>query len=417
MRIPEDSSSAPSRGPSLRIAPAADSAPGAPGEESPPAPLLVPGRPGADTTATSRAASAREKFRLGLGFERQGLGAPAIAAYQSALRLDPSFPQVNYHMGRIYLTRGELREAARCFAGEVRRHPENLTADRELGLALARLGDSTRAIARLERLTRARPDDDENWRALGFAYSTAGRTPQAEEVLRRAIKLSPQRAAEHRDLGVLLASAGREEEAREEYRKALALDRKDASVWLNLANLERRAGHLERALELYREAEARDSNFSLAVQGQIGALTQLERDAEAGAVYRRWLRTRPDDHNARLEAVRHFNGLGRGDIGLELARDGVRWNRRSGDAHMILGIALQYRGDARAALAELRSAEKLFPERGARAKVRDLIVALRAGAPDSLRAMFEADSVAHAEKADSLARPARADSAAGGGKP
>jgi tetratricopeptide (TPR) repeat protein len=238
-------------------------------------------------------------------------------------------------------------------------------------------------------------------------------------VLRRAIKLSPRRAAEHRDLAVLLASLGREDEAREEYQKALAVDPNDASVWVNLANLERRAGNLERALELYREAEQRDSNFSLAVQGQIGVLTQLKRDTEAGNIYRRWLRLRPDDHNARLEAVRHFNEAGRGDIGLELARDGVRQNRRSGDAHMIMGIALQYRGQARAALAELRSAEKFFTEPGARARVQEMIATMRAAAPDSLRAMFAADSVAHAVDSTAAtarrraAGPSRADNGAG----
>ena len=55
------------------------------------------------------------------------------------------------------------------------------------------------------------------------------------------------------------------------------------------------------------------------------------------------------------------------------------------------------RGDTRGALAELRRAEKLF--RGSvseQERVRKTIAAMRASAPDSLRALFAADSAASA---------------------
>jgi tetratricopeptide (TPR) repeat protein len=285
-----------------------------------------------------------------------------------------------------------------------------VAADRELGLALARLGDTTRAIERLERLTQARPREDENWRALGFAYSTAGRRQQAETVLRHAIALPPRRALEHRDLGVLLGALGKPDEARQEYRKALALDDREASVWFNLGNLEARAGRPEPALDAYRKAEARDSTAALAIQGQLAMLDELGRQEERGATFRRWLRLRPDDHNARLEAVRHFNAQLRPDIALEIARDGLRQNRGSPDARMILGIAYQFAGHTREALTELRRSQRQFGSSVGAARAEEMVATLRRSAPDSLRALFAADSVAAAARADSLRSRARDDS-------
>jgi tetratricopeptide (TPR) repeat protein len=257
------------------------------------------------------------------------------------------------------------------------------------------LGRTKLGTDRLERLTRILPNDDESWRALSFAYSSAGRTRDAERALRRAIQLAPNRAVEHRDLGVLLAKLERPREAREEYVRALAVDSSDATVWYNLGNLERRGGDPERALASYRAAEARDSGFALPLQGQIHALTDLGREREAGEVYRRWLKIQPDDHNARVEAVRLYGRMGRRDIAIELARDGVRHDPRSPDARMIHGMELEAQGQTRAALTELRRAEALFRTREEREQVEVLIETMRASAPDSLRAMFAADSAAH----------------------
>ncbi len=364
--------------------------------ESASVPLVVPGRQARADTAASPREQARLNYRLGLTLERKRMNAAAIEAYKKALRFDPTYPGASYRAGLLFLGRGQISDAVSRFESELRAHPGDADAARELGLALARIDQSPRALVVLERLTHRQPDDDEAWRALGFVYKHAGRLKDAETALRKAIQLKPARSGEHRDLALLLGSTGRIEEARAEYRRAAALDPRDATVWYNFGNLERRAGRLEQALAHFRGAEARDSGFSLASQGQIDVLLRLERQAEAGEAYRRWLRVRPDDHNARLEAVRLFDRIGREDIAVELAREGVRRAPRAGDSHLILGMVLGSHGDMKGALAEMRKAETLFTTREEREKVRQMIALLRTGAKDSMRALFAADSTAHA---------------------
>jgi tetratricopeptide (TPR) repeat protein len=365
--------------------------------ETEPAPLLVPGRPSpADTAVRSRAQRARDYVAAGRSLERDRSPAAAIAAYRNAVMLDPKVPDAYARLGALFLEAGELEEARQCFVAELTNHPGNTEAGRSLGLVLARTGDHEHAIQQLRLLTRRDPGDAASWEALGFAYVAARRPKDAEAALRRALRLTPNSASAWRDLGAVLGAQGRTAEAREAYRRAAQRAPRDPSIPFNLGNLERRVGRLEPALEAYRRAESVDSTFTIAIQGQIQVLDEQRRTAEAGAAYRRLLRVRPDDHATRLEAVRLFGGLGRHDIAMEIARDGVRAAPRSPDAHVILGLAHGASGRTREALEEMRLGQTLYRSPDERARIDSLVAALRAGAPDSLRALFAADSVARA---------------------
>ena len=366
--------------------------------ESAPAPFITPGHfEASDSALVSAAAAAREQYTIGLGLERGHPGA-AVVAYRNALRIDPKIPEAAYRAGLLMAGVGSYADAARMFAMELSHHPHHVEAERELGIALARTGKHPEAIRRLESLTHRQPRVDHNWQALGFAYASDGRAKDAEAALRRAIELPPERAEEHRDLGAVMASQGRDGEARAEYRRAATLAPADPTVWINLGNLERRAGRPDSALADYRQAEARDSSLALALLGQVEVLRESGRLAEAGEVYRRRLAGHPADHTARLEAIRLETEMGHADGALQLAREGVRDAGNQGTSWEIYGMTLAGQGRQREALAQLRRAEQMYRDRPADAeRVRGLIRSLRAAAPDSLRGVFDADSVAHAK--------------------
>jgi hypothetical protein len=63
---------------------------------------------------------------------------------------------------------------------------------------------------------------------------------------------------------------------------------------------------------------------------------------------------------------------------------------------VILGLAHGASGRTREALEEMRLGQTLYRSPDERARIDSLVAALRAGAPDSLRALFAADSVARA---------------------
>ena len=371
-----------------------DSAP----PESEPGPLLIPGRRSLpDSSVRTPAQRARDAYALGRRLEVAGVPGTAIVAYRNAVGFDPTIPDANFRMGMLFLGRDQFAEAAKCLTAELVHHPDNDEASRQLGLCLVRGGDTARALEHLGRLARLRPRDGANWHALGSAYLAAGRPREAETALRRALRLEPTTVDELRDLGAAMAALGRDAEARSQYQQALRLQPSDAASWLDLGNLERRGGRPDSALVRYRRAEAADSGLVPALQAQIQLLSEAKRDGEVADTYRRWLNHHPEHHGARFEAIRLLDSIGREDEALAVAEEGTRRLPDSGQPYVLLAMVLRGRGDTRGALVALRRAETLSRDApGERERVRRTITALRASAPDSLRAVFAADSVAAA---------------------
>lgn len=384
------------RVPTLHVPQSADSV-----TITPAAPLIVPGRRAtARDTIAARIRKAEEQYTLARAFERQNQPVSAIVAYNNAIHWNPQIEDAHFRIGRLYTLRDRWNEAASEFAAELASHPEHLDAARYMGLAMAHLGDTAQAIVHLEELSRRVANESDVWQALGFAYGAAGRDEQAEAALRYATALAPRDADAWRDLGVMLGQRGRPDEARAAYRRAIEIAPGDAGAWVNLGNLEARAARFDSALVAYVRAEARDSTLRLAVEGQARALASLGRAIEAAEVRRRWLRRSPEDDDARLEAIEAFARLGRSDTAVEIAREGVREKPRSGAAHTALGIALASDAQWEPALRSLRTAESLYSRPEHRQGVREYIASLRARAPASARALFAADSVAHAAVRD-----------------
>jgi len=365
--------------------------------ESPPAPLLIPGRKSAavDSAFPGAARRARDLYAQGRSLEAAGRGGPAIVSYRNALRIDPTLPDANYRMAMLFLTKDQVGEAVKCLVKELEHHPGNVDASRELGLCFARFGDYPRATKHLEQLSRAHPKDGSVWHALGSVYLAAGRPADAEKALHAALRLSPNDAETLRDLGATLSAQKRDPEARAYYRKAVSLDPRDAASWLNLGNLERRAGRPDSALALYRRAEAADSGFAPALEAQVQILSAAKRDAEVLAAYRRQLAQHPEHHAVRLEAIRMLESQDRDAEALALALEGVEKVPDDGQSHLVLGLVLRGQGNTHGAMTALYKAQRLFAGKPAeRERVTGLINGIKASSPDSVRAGFRADSLA-----------------------
>jgi tetratricopeptide (TPR) repeat protein len=113
------------------------------------------------------------------------------------------------------------------------------------------------------------------------------------------------------------------------------------------------------------------------MQGQAVVLRDLGRHEEAAGVYRRWLKRRPGDHAARLNAVHFFQAIEQPDLGLSIAREGADENPASGDAVAILGIALDGAGRKDEALATLARARGLYQTPQDRMRIDELIASIR----------------------------------------
>jgi len=163
----------------------------------------------------------------------------AIAEYETATRLDPSFARAEARIALAYalyldwgwdfpgiprdslLARGE-RAADRALA------LDSLSADGWMGRGYLRSMRYPRtldgAIPALERATRLDPRNAEAWHQYGWVLWSVGRREEADAATKRALALEPARTISWGQLGNILESEGRDDDARMAYDSATTLD-------------------------------------------------------------------------------------------------------------------------------------------------------------------------------------------------
>ena len=98
------------------------------------------------------------------------------------------------------------------------------TSAREEGTALLRQGQFLEAAAALRRAVEAEPQDESAWRLLGGALASGGDPQGAVDAFRHAVEISPDSAKNHYNVAVALQGVGKIVEARASLAQALILD-------------------------------------------------------------------------------------------------------------------------------------------------------------------------------------------------
>src|SRR6266545_2525401 len=102
---------------------------------------------------------ANQHAALGQAYLEAGAINEAIAQYEAALTLGPTFHDLRYKLGRLLLEAGRALEAHEHFQIIVRERPSFLDAAAMLGLACYLAGDGLAARAVWEELRARRPED------------------------------------------------------------------------------------------------------------------------------------------------------------------------------------------------------------------------------------------------------------------
>ncbi len=123
---------------------------------------------------------------------------PALAAYRTALRLDPEFADARRNLGLA------LRSAGR-FYGEQQ-------------------NDLDAAIRYLQQALEIMPEDYETVHGLGVAFGLKGDAARALQYFRRGVELEPENATAHFNLGLAYARIGDATNAQFHHDRAVALD-------------------------------------------------------------------------------------------------------------------------------------------------------------------------------------------------
>ncbi len=236
---------------------------------------------------------------LARAYEAQHRLGEAEKTFDAAAALDPGYWRVYQLRGRFYFYGGRYAEAAKAYAEEVARTPDDPKAHSDLGAAWYQAGDLEKAAAAWRRSLELAPTSSA-YSNVGTTYYFLGRFADAAAMYSKAVEIAPRDHRVWGNLGDAEAQVhGREAEAAAAYRNAarlgeerLRINPADARVVSNVAHYDASLGKREKARKLISEALERDPKNAFVhynaalVDIRLGerdaALSELERAVALG---------------------------------------------------------------------------------------------------------------------------------------
>ncbi|PYQ11502.1 MAG: hypothetical protein DMH00_08075 [Acidobacteria bacterium] len=239
---------------------------------------------------------------------------PAQAEFRRILTIHPDAVEPRLGLARIGIRLGDYEMATPLFREVLQRDPDNLQALYNLGMLRYRAGDYAESRDLLSRLIILKPDLPDAHYTLGLAYARLNQDAKAEEELHRAVTLAPQNSQAHFQLASLYV--------RQEKREAAA---KEQEIFKRLWD--------RQAADRAAEGKARE----LYLAGDY-----------AGAIqeYIRLLEINPQSGRFELGRGQCFLKMGRKDEALAALQKAVALDPKLSDAHFLLAVLYQERGEA-----------------------------------------------------------------------
>jgi tetratricopeptide (TPR) repeat protein len=298
---------------------------------------------------------------LGVALSLRGDRNGAIACFQEAIGIDPTFACGHCNLGGALWDwdKGNLDRAIACFREAIRHNPKDAPAHHNLGNALLEKGDPDAAIAYLKKATQLDPMDAIAHNDLGFALEKKGDTDGAIACYKKATQLNRNYALAHLNLGALLCDVKRDYEgAITSFNEAIRINPQNHRAHFNLGNALQGKRDLDGAIAAYRKAVGINPNYAEA-HVNLGNVLRAKGDPDGAiAAFREAIRLNPknpDSHTALawLLATCPDAKARHPDQAVTLARKAVHLAPKTARYWNTLGVAHYRAGDWEAAVAAL----------------------------------------------------------------
>jgi len=251
----------------------------------------------------------------------------AAALYQKAAELDPRYAEARFGLGQCANLRGQTGAARGHFEAAVQLAPQFPQAHYQLSVLLRKLGEVEKSSEHLQKFQAGGEPPlttDPLKRAIVQAYSEAtvlkhramwlleqGRKREAIEVLERAIELDPESATTHYKLGLLYTGQGRNEEAVEQLRLAFEIDPSRVDAKSRYGQELFRLGREEEGERAMREALEQSPNHGLTLARLALLEEKRGNDEEALDYMRRASQALPDHAAIQVDYAKMLMARGR----------------------------------------------------------------------------------------------------------
>lgn len=317
---------------------------------------------GRSTDAIATGAQIRNRERadpnalvaLGVIYGNRDLQSEALAAFETAARLDPRFFQAQYNRGLALLKLNRSAEAIEPLDAALKILPQSMDASRAYGIAAVMNQRYQQAVGPLERVWAGNRADARLGALLATAYLRSGNATKTERLLageefrnptdptplllriealnalenpNGALAVSQEARAKfptvaqcHLALAQQLARLGRYSEAGPVFAEALRLAPGHPEAELGAADTLARSGEHGAAVVHYRAAATHERTALAARTGLARSLIAMRQFEDARQSLEDSVRIFPSDAGLRVELSRAYARLGKPELAAEQTR-------------------------------------------------------------------------------------------------
>jgi Flp pilus assembly protein TadD len=183
-----------------------------------------------------------------------------------AVAWEPENPLYWYYLGRTKYVENRFQEAIAAFGKSLERHPRDVKAEYNLGLAYAGIGQNENAAAAYQNAIawqKGSPHPDaQPYLDLGILQLDQGHAAEAVDNLQAALSIDQQNPRVHQELGQAYEQMNRLTSAQAELEAAIALIPKVPSLHFELGRIYQKQGLRAKAQEQFARCAALNANHS-----------------------------------------------------------------------------------------------------------------------------------------------------------
>ena len=292
----------------------------------------------------------------------KGDNAGALADYEQAIRLDPKNADAYNNRGLLKKDQGDLDGAIADYNQALSLNPKFELAYRNRGVARRAKHDDDGALDDFTHAIQLNPKDDFAYDRRGAARETKNDLDGAIADYTEAIRLNPNYSHAYFDRGHARASKGEVEAAIADYDQAIRLDPKFVLAYNNRGSARGSKGEAEAAIADYDQAIRLDPKFVLAYNNR-----GLERKSKGdldGAIADYDQAIRLDPKSALAYINRGVARVAKGEVEAAIPdyEEAIRLDPKFVLAYINRGLARMSKGNLDGAVADFEQALRLDPK-------------------------------------------------------
>jgi len=295
--------------------------------------------------------------------------ATAETALQKVITAKPDDYRAWFDLGYVYNATKRPADAINAYRKSVAAKPEVFESNLNLGLLLAKQGDSAEAQKYLKAATQLKPSAKPE-EGLAHAWQALGRVEQAPDpqaalvAYGEAAKLKPEDPEPHLAAAALLEHQSNYDSAAHEYQSALALDPNSVGALTGLVNAlvaQKKYPDAESAIRKALSAAPQNSTAHV----QLARVLEAEgKSDEAAKELQSGMQANPNDARAAIEMGNIYAKAGKDVEAEQQFRIAVQKMPNSAEAHDALGALLMHEKKFEESQKELIAAINLKPDMG-----------------------------------------------------